>query len=101
MASQQFLAGDDEKGQKHLETAGVHAVSAIRMIIEKGTGFTPLKRATLLGRLRRRKSLHAKLKGKKEKREEAMASFKPLIDTAEMMKSITYVVEEAGEERND
>ena len=99
LASERFLAGDETEGQKHLEQAGMLAVSAIRMIIEKGAGFSPLKRATLLGRLRKRKSLYSQLKGKKEDREEIMASFKPLIDTGEMMKSITYVVEDVGEEK--
>lgn len=99
LAAQKFMLGNEEEGTVHLERAGFHAVSSIRKVIEKGIGFTPLKRATLLGRLRKRKSLYSQLKGKKEDREEIMASFKPLIDTGEMMKSITYVVEDVGEEK--
>lgn len=96
LAAQKFMLGNEEEGTVHLERAGFHAVSSIRKVIEKGIGFTPLKRATLLGRLRRRKSLHAYFKNKpwrNDEKFELLQSFKPLIDTGEMMKSITYVVE--------
>jgi hypothetical protein len=93
---------------KHLKMAGFIASSSIKNVINEGEGFEPLKYGTLLGRLREAKSYKGKrkklkrLKGKGDTTAynelansmgAEMASFHPLIDTAQLRNSITYVVE--------
>lgn len=74
-----------------LNRAGLIAQSSIKGVINQGEGFEPLKRATKLARLRRRK---AASKWDKNKREEVMDSMTPLRDTGALLNSIMYVVEE-------
>jgi len=91
-----------------LHRAGLIAQNSIRNVIRRSEGFVPLKRATLLARTRRRgylwyhlsreemqgasKAQRKQMRG--VKREEIMGSLKPLIDTSQMLKSITYVIED-------
>jgi hypothetical protein len=88
-AARAQLDGEVEKIDVALETAGVIASNSIKKVINEGEGFTPLKRATLLGRLRRRQEAKD---WSKEKREEVMGSFHPLVDTGQLRNSVTYVV---------
>jgi len=96
IAAAALLDGTKEGVLIALNTAGMIAQNSIRNVILAGEGFAPLKRSTLLGRLRRRKGLSMKYKkpGMKAQKEEFLGSLKPLIDTAEMLKSISYIVEE-------
>lgn len=87
------LNDDPEQVDAHLNRAGLIAQNSIRSVINKGEGFEPLKRGTLLDRLRRRKAAR---KWDKERREEVMGSMHPLVDTGSMRNAVTYVVE--GEE---
>lgn len=89
-AIQASLEGKKDKAIIHLNRAGIVASTSIKNVINEGEGFAPLKRATLLGRLRKRK---AAKKWTKKKREETMASMHPLIDTGSLRNSITYVVD--------
>jgi hypothetical protein len=83
---------EDEAGiDLHLHKAGLIASNSVKRTINEGEGFAPLKRGTMLGRLRQRK---AAKKWDKEKREETMGAMHPLVNTAEMRNAITYVVEE-------
>jgi hypothetical protein len=83
------LEGNENKVDIYLNRAGLVAQNSIRRVINEGEGFTPLKRATLLARLRARKSAR---KWPKEQRESVMASMHPLINTAQMRNAISYVV---------
>jgi hypothetical protein len=94
LAAKSFIDGNASEGTLALHRAGMVAQNSIRMVISKGEGFSPLKRGTLLGRMRRRKYLYKKLY--KSQRELYMSSFKPLIDTGELLKSISYQVEEGS-----
>jgi len=74
---------------RRLNRIGLIAQSSIRNAITQGEGWPPLKRGTLLGRLRKRKALR---RMPKERREEIMGSLRPLIDTGQLRSSISYVV---------
>lgn len=94
-----FLDGDAEQGEMALHRVGMIGQNAIRNAIEEGENFAPLLRATLLGRIRSRKSLHEYFKNKpwrNDEKFEVISSFKPLIDTGELLKSISYVIEGVG-----
>jgi hypothetical protein len=86
------LDGDDEGCTTSLNRAGLTAQNRIRRVINDGEGFAPLKRGTLLGRMRKKKRLNKTLN--KSEKEEYMESFHPLVDTGALRNSITYVVEE-------
>jgi len=102
------LDGKESQVQEKLHRAGLIAQNSIRNVIRRGEGFVPLKRGTLLARTRKRayawyqlskaemegasKAQKAAMRG--AKREATMGSFKPLIDTGALLKSISYVVEE-------
>ncbi|HET8689342.1 MAG TPA: hypothetical protein VFM18_22255 [Methanosarcina sp.] len=62
------------------EKAGLIGQSAVKKWIVSGEGFEPLKPSTLYSRQRRRKS--------------TTAGTKPLIDTGQMLNSITYVIKD-------
>lgn len=101
-AAQLFLSGDTEQAHFALTRAGFAGQIGIQTIINQSIGFVPLKRGTLLGRIRKRKYLNKYFKNKpwrNDEKFELISSFKPLIDTAEMMKSITFVVEGPGERK--
>ena len=85
------LNKDLDKINEHLEKAGLVTSSNIKRVINEGEGFTPLKRATLLGRLRKRKAAR---KWDKEKREDVMESMHPLVDTGQLRNSIGYSIVE-------
>lgn len=82
------MNGEQDKVDAHLNRTGMIASSSIKNVINEGD-FTPLKRSTLLGRLR---ALKSSRKWSIEKREETMESMRPLIATAQMRNAITYVV---------
>ena len=90
LVAKESLDKKEDRVDQHLHRAGLIASASIKNIINEGAGFTPLKRGTLLGRLRRRK---AAKKWDKEKREEIMESMHPLIDTGQLRNSISYVIE--------
>jgi len=50
------FAGETVKMEDSFEKVGLSAQSGIKRVINEGLGFTPLKRATRLGRLDRRKT---------------------------------------------
>lgn len=101
------LDGNESEVSIRLHRAGLMAQNSIRGVIRIGEGFEPLKRGTLLARMRKRgyawyqlskeemqgasKEQRAAMRGKK--REAIMQSFKPLVDTGQLLKSISYVVE--------
>lgn len=89
-AAKAHLEGQMEEKIKLLHNAGMVAADSIRSVINIGEGFTPLKRATLLGRMRRREYLKNL---SKEEREDIMDSFHPLVDTGQMRNAITYSIE--------
>jgi hypothetical protein len=93
-AARARLNGDENAVQTNLERAGLTAQNSIKAVINEGEGFAPLKRGTVLGRLRRREGAK---NWKKEKREAVMESFHPLVDTGEMRDKITYIVEDSKE----
>lgn len=102
------LDGKESQVQERLHRAGLIAQNSIRNVIRRGEGFVPLKRSTLLARTRKRayawyslskaemsgasKAQKAAMRG--AKREAIMGSFRPLIDTGALLKSISYVVED-------
>lgn len=88
------LEGTPEGVDLALNSAGMIAQSSIRNIIRTSEGFAPLKRATLLGRVRKRSYLMDKFKNNKGLKEEYMASLKPLMDTNQLLRAITYVIED-------
>lgn len=87
--AQDQLEGKKDKIDARFNRIGLICQASIRNAIDEGVGFAPLKRGTLLGRLRKRKAAR---KWSDERREETMASFHPLIDTSQMRNSISYVV---------
>lgn len=87
------LDGDKVKEYDSLWKAGLVAQNSVRTIIMDNEGFEPIKRTTALGRLRKRKYLQGKFKGNKSLKEEFIGSFKALIDTGQLLKSITFVIE--------
>jgi hypothetical protein len=72
-AADAALDGDDKAVEKQLNAAGITAVNSIKSTITTGD-FTPLKPATI----KRKGSDH------------------PLIDTGELLRSITYVIVKGG-----
>lgn len=95
LAASYFLAGNEEEADFALNRAGFHAQLSIQDIINRGEGFAPLKRATLLGRLRKRKYLwkYYHKPWMKDQKEAFLATLHPLVDTQAMLRSITYVVQ--------
>lgn len=89
--AQDQLSDKKDKIEARFNRIGMICQASIRNVINEGEGFTPLKRSTLLGRLRRRKAAR---KWTDERREEVMESFKPLVDSGQLRNSITYVVAE-------
>lgn len=94
-AATNVFAGQATEAMQACHRAGMRAAMSIKNLINAGEGFEPLKRGTLLGRMRRRKYLNKKLS--RAEKEEYMASFHPLVDTGAMRDSITYVIEEGGQ----
>jgi hypothetical protein len=85
-ATKAALAGDSAKVDANLDIAGIKAVNSITQIIQAGIP-PPLAPATV--RARRRRS-----KGSSYRRLATTASdTTPLIDTSELLRSITYIVE--------
>ena len=85
-ATRAALQGNVEKVDANLDIAGTKAVNAIHARIQAGIP-PPLKPATVAARRRRSK-------GSAYRRKATSASdTTPLIDTGELLKSITYVVE--------
>ena len=88
------------------DRAGLIAQASIRRVINDGDGFTPLKRATLLARTRKRAyawwgiedgaglTHDQKMAIRKSQREEIMSSLHPLVDTGSMRNAINYVIED-------
>jgi hypothetical protein len=91
-AAKAKLDNDQETMMVNLYEAGLSAQNGVRNIIRTSEGFEPLKRGTLLTRTRKTASRKKMWKGRWDKREEIMASLKPLIDTGELLKSISFVV---------
>ena len=87
------LDNDPLKEYDSLYKAGMVAQNSIRTIIMDNEGFEPIKRATALGRIRKRSYLKKRLKNNSDLKEQFISSFKALIDTGELLKSITFVIE--------
>ena len=103
------LNNNQDEVDKHLNNAGLVASASIKRVINEGENFTPLKYATLLARMRKRKSYIgkrkklAKLKSRGDRTgydqlagdmADIMESFHPLVDTGNFRNSIGYVVME-------
>jgi hypothetical protein len=91
LARKQLEDKDEDTIKKGFTRIGLIAQNSIKKIFNTSEGFAPLKRATLLGRLRKRK---AAKKWTDERREEVMISLKPLVDTGNLRNAISFVVEE-------
>jgi hypothetical protein len=87
-AASQVLDGKDDT--TNLNRAGLVAASSIKSVINDGDDFAPLKRSSKLARLRK---LKAYKKMSKDQIDAQLATMHPLVDTAQMRNSITYVVE--------
>lgn len=84
-AGRAVLRGDLAAADRYLEAAGIEAVSSIRRTIQAGVP-PPLKPATVAARRRRSK-------GSTYRRKAVAASdTTPLIDTAQYLQSISYVL---------
>lgn len=83
------MENDGDKIGVLFEKAGLVAVNGIRNYIANNNDFAPLAESTKRSRFNRIKSNKSK---SLSRRSESMAGYKPLIDTAQMLKSITYVV---------
>ena len=90
-AAKAQLNDKPEEVNIRLNRAGLVAQNSIKNVINQGEGFEPLKRGTMLARLRRRKAAG---KWSKDKREATMESMHPLVDTGSMRNAIVYVVED-------
>lgn len=79
------LAGDKNRADKSLASAGLEAMNAVQTKLKTGP-FVPLAPATI-ARRRRRSA------GSSYRRKATTASdVKPLIDTSQMLRAVTYVV---------
>jgi len=85
------LEGRDKDVDLHLNRVGLMAQNSIRSTLTEGAVFAPLSERTKLARLSKRK---ASEKWSGAKRAEVMESFKPLIDTGTLRRSIGYAIEE-------
>ena len=103
-AGQLALKGDAAKVEKQLMAVGILAASSVRSVIAEGIP-PPLKPSTIEGRIRRRKSKTWRARRRAEVaanaaylgEENAGAGiFTPLIDTGQLLKSITYVLRKVG-----
>lgn len=100
-AAQAELAGDHDLAIEHLNRAGmIGSTAAKRWFTDPRNGWPPNKRATILRKLR-------KLQGKRKTA--ALAALNagnldavdtPLIDTGQLRRAITFVVEDAGPQGN-
>jgi hypothetical protein len=85
-AAKAALNGDMQKCDANLDIAGIKAANSIHAVIQAGIP-PPLKPATVAARRRRSA-------GSSYRRQASVASdTTPLIDTGELLKSLTYVVE--------
>ena len=82
------LAGQD--GRTHLERAGLKAVSSVKKMFAEND-WPPITPAAIESRLRRRGKEGEQLKKAVENYPQPV---KPLLDTAQLRNSITYIVEE-------
>lgn len=87
------LDGNKVGAYDFLFKAGLVAQNSIRNIIRTQEGFEPIKRATALGRIRKRNYLKERLSADQELKEQYIGSFNALIDTGQLLKSITFVIE--------
>lgn len=83
------LKGDEGLMTKNLHGAGMVAMNAVQSKLRRGP-FAPLQPSTI--RRRRVRSAGSKYRRKAT----TAADVKPLIDTAQMLKAITYVVRSRG-----
>lgn len=84
-AASAILAGDAESADKAMNAAGLAAMSAVQSKIRRGP-FAPLSPATIARRRQRSAGSSYRRKAK------TAADVTPLIDTAQMLRSVTYVV---------
>ncbi|WP_353164127.1 hypothetical protein [Acinetobacter guillouiae] len=91
------LDGKSEAVMKHYNAAGLIAQNAVRLYFVEGS-FAPLSILTIQNRANRgRKGAKEYLKQLDQGQPQA-GLVRPLIDTAEMRKSITYVIRKRGED---
>jgi hypothetical protein len=96
------LEANTSKAMMSMHACGTVASNSVRFTLRAGEGFAPLKPSTIANRFRqrgdkgRRKAEKAYLVALRNGWAPAMAQsaagIKPLINTAEMLHSITYVV---------
>ncbi|MBQ8091386.1 MAG: hypothetical protein IJ233_11650 [Pyramidobacter sp.] len=79
-----------ENGRVHLERAGMKAVSSVKKMFADND-WKPITQAAIESRLRRRGKTGEQLKKAAENYPQPA---KPLVDTAQLRNSITYIVEE-------
>lgn len=99
-AARAQLTGDRDKVDLHLRRAGLIAQNSIRSVINEGEDFEPIQEATKRARIRRRRA-YQRLPRRSEARRRYMEntqaerdSMHPLVDTAQLRNSITYVIAE-------
>lgn len=93
------LIGNKSKMERHLKIAGTKAMNSVRMYFVNGE-FAPLSLATIRARANRGRTGAKKyLKQIKVGPPEA-GLVKPLIDTAQLRKSVTYVIMQNDKEVN-
>lgn len=84
-AARAMIDGKKQKADKELAAAGMEAMSAVQMKLKSGP-FVPLSPRTIAAR-------RVRSKGSKYRRKATTAAdTKPLIDTAQMLRAVTYVV---------
>lgn len=87
-AARAALDGDTGRMNRNLQAAGMEAQIAVQKKLQSGP-FVPLSQRTV--NARRRRSAGSSYRRKAA----SPADVKPLIDTAQMLRSVTYVVREA------
>lgn len=91
------LSGNAAAG-KSLNAAGLLAVNAVRARLISGEGFAELADSTLAASAKRgRKGAAEALAARREGRKPEGETARPLFDTGQMARSITYVVKPKGE----
>ncbi|CCW31069.1 conserved hypothetical protein [Xenorhabdus nematophila F1] len=97
IAAEAVLEGKQDKAEKALNKAGIIAVQGVQRYITTND-FEPLAEPTVAARARRgRKGAKAEVKNRQEGGTPNNANARPLIDTGDYRRSITYVVRDKGD----
>lgn len=97
MALDAALSGNPEAVLKHYNAAGLITQNAVRLYFVEGS-FVPLSIATIRNRARRGRKGAKEYLRQSESGTPDSGLVRPLIDTAEMRKSVTYVIRKRGDD---